>query len=145
MIFQNGLESLEGLLNQEKVLRELNKSSLLKNEEVSWELLFIRVHKAIFTDIDRLDREKKKLMPKPKEIYQNVIPLLIEKAIHFDIPLIDCNTVISNVLSVFEVDNRRVLFGPIYLDVLKSYVLNKRECWGKIRSQSWIGMYSMCH
>lgn len=129
------------MLNQPQIVEALHRHSSDGNKEINWELLFIRAHKAIIAEVDRADENKKKLPALHVEIYTSRIIHIVKTSICRNTPMINCNTIISNILSIFEVEARKKFFAATYLDMLQNYIIPHRKHWGEVKCKYWTGKY----
>lgn len=75
-----------------------------------------------------------------EKLYKDGVLQIVNASVCRSVPLIDCNTIISSVMSTFEEDHRKAVLGQTYIDILKKYISSHKKNWGDIKINCWIGM-----
>ncbi|RZF43814.1 hypothetical protein LSTR_LSTR006355 [Laodelphax striatellus] len=136
-------------LQDENVIQVLNNNSLEKRN-VTWNSLFHASHRALKLEAERIVTDQRKKGNKitgatgpDNASYSSLVLAVATKANSGQIPMLSSHDVLSSVLSVLEIKNSRILFGNVYIQILRRYILPIPLYWGEISPKSWIELFDL--
>ncbi|XP_039291235.1 serine-protein kinase ATM isoform X2 [Nilaparvata lugens] len=137
-------------LQDDSAIELLNKNSLLEKRNVTWNTLFLASHKALKLETERivLDQRKKGnkitgAMGNDSLSFTSLVLAVATKANSGQIPMLSSRDVLCTVLKVLEIKNSRILFGNLYIQILRRFILPIPLYWGEIAPESWVELFDM--